>query len=102
MAKGRRSTRAEPLRTRNVGRGHVPARRALWIVIALVGVVTYWNSFNLPIVFDDRPAIQNNETIRDLSRLSTVLSPPQNTPVAGRPVVNLSLAANYAIGGLDT
>jgi hypothetical protein len=29
------------------------------------------------------------------------LSPPRDTPVAGRPLVNLSLAVNYAIGGLD-
>lgn len=71
-------------------------------MIGLLGVATYWNSFGLPLVFDDRPAIERNQTIRDLSRVSEVLSPPQNTPVAGRPIVNLSLAVNYAIGGLDT
>jgi hypothetical protein len=30
-----------------------------------------------------------------------VLSPPRATPVAGRPLVNLSFALNYALGGLD-
>jgi hypothetical protein len=29
------------------------------------------------------------------------LSPPRDTPVAGRPLVNLSFAINYAIDGLD-
>ena len=30
-----------------------------------------------------------------------MLVPPANTPVAGRPLVNLTFAINYALGGLD-
>lgn len=49
-------------------------------------------------MLDDLYAIPTNESIRSLSR---VLSPPAQTPVAGRPLVNLSLALNYAMGGLN-
>ena len=42
-----------------------------------------------------------NAQIRTLSPFSVPLTPPRDTPVAGRPLVNLSLAVNYAIGGLD-
>jgi hypothetical protein len=34
--------------------------------------------------------------VRDVS-----LSPPRDTPVAGRPLVNLSFALNYRAGGLE-
>ena len=34
-------------------------------------------------------------------RLSVPLSPQRDTPVAGRPLVNLTFAINYAAGGLD-
>lgn len=59
---------------------------------------TLWS----PFVFDDGLAIRDNPTIRHLLDLGTVLSPPNNgSGVSGRPVVNLSLAINYALGGLD-
>ena len=102
MSKGRRRAHhSEPVRSRDVPHGRASTLWIRWVAIALLGVAAYWNSFGLPMVFDDRPAIERNQTIRDLSQLSEVLSPPQNTPVAGRPIVNLSLAVNYAIGGLD-
>ena len=54
-------------------------------------------------VFDDRPAIVENATIRDLGNLRAVLSPPADvgSSANSRPLVNLSLALNYAAGGLD-
>jgi tetratricopeptide (TPR) repeat protein len=42
-----------------------------------------------------------NEDIRDLTALGRVLFPGANTPAAGRPLVSLSFALNYAAGGLD-
>ena len=65
------------------------------------GFAVYWNSLAAPFLFDDEPSIVNNLKIRDLTALTRVLSPPHATPVAGRPVVNLSFAVNYALGGLD-
>lgn len=63
--------------------------------------LAYTNSFSGPFVFDDVPAILANPSIRDLSRISEVLNPPNDSglTVNGRPLVNLSLAINYALGG---
>jgi len=65
--------------------------------------LAYTNSFSGPFVFDDVPAILANPSIRDLSRISEVLSPPNDSglTVNGRPLVNLSLAINYALGGQE-
>ncbi len=70
-------------------------------VIVVAGVIVYSNSLAAPFIFDDRTAILDNQQIRQLWPLSVPLSPPNNTPVAGRPIVNLSFALSYAIGGLD-
>ena len=82
-----------------------PARKGGWlaaVVILMAAWAVYANTFSAPFVFDDLKSIINNPTIRHLRSLSEVLSPPNNlTGVVGRPVVNLSLAVNYAIGGLD-
>ena len=67
----------------------------------LAGIAVYLNSLSGPFVFDDQSAILDNPTIRQLSPLSVPLSPPQNKPVARRPIVNLSLAVNYAVGRLE-
>src|ERR1022692_4586504 len=70
-------------------------------VIVLATWAAYANTFSSPFVFDDLKSIVQNPTIRHLWLLSDALSPPNNlTGVVGRPVVNLSLALNYAIGGL--
>ena len=64
------------------------------------GLLNYWNSLSIPFVWDDESAIVTNETIRQLWPLSIPLSPPHDTPMAGRPLVNLSIGLNYAFGGL--
>jgi tetratricopeptide (TPR) repeat protein len=70
-------------------------------IIVCSGVAVYWNSLTAPFLFDDELSIVNNPQIRQLADLVRVLSPPVSTPVAGRPLVNLSFAVNYALGGLD-
>src|SRR5262249_6656133 len=58
--------------------------------------------FSVPFLFDDLAAITHNPTIRSLRRMGTVLSPPNDgSGIAGRPIVNLSLALNHAVGGDD-
>lgn len=75
---------------------------ALWVcLIMAVGVCAYWNSRTIPFLWDDYPAILTNQSIRHLWPLTGPLSPPLETPMAGRPVANVSLAINYAIGGFD-
>jgi protein O-mannosyl-transferase len=71
------------------------------VLIAAAGVLTYANTLSNPFLFDDEFAIVRNETIRDLGNLRAVLSPPVESPPAGRPLVNLSFALNYRAGGLD-
>ena len=70
-------------------------------VLAVAGMLAYAGSFGGPFLFDDQNAVVKNATIRTLTPLSVPLSPPRETPVAGRPAVNLTFAANYAAGGLD-
>lgn len=68
--------------------------------LALAAIAVYANTLQVPFFFDDRLAIIENPTIRDLSDLGQVLSPPANgSGASGRPLVNLSLALNYAAGG---
>jgi len=92
----RRPTTSEGERT-SAGRG--VALRAVVLVVA--GVLVYLNSLSGPFIFDDRTAIIDNPQIRQLWPLSVPLSPRPDTPVAGRPIVNLTFAINYAFGGLD-
>jgi Flp pilus assembly protein TadD len=79
-----------------------PFHPASWLLlIVTAGVCTYWNSLAGPFIWDDQIAIVTNRTIQHLWPLSDALQPPRETPVAGRPIVNLSFAINYAIGGLS-
>jgi len=71
------------------------------VVLVVAGVLAYATSFSNPFLYDDQTAIVKNTQIRTLSPLSVPLTPPRDTPVAGRPLANLSLAVNYAYGGLD-
>lgn len=78
--------------------------RAPWLAAGLVAAATalaYHNSFGGPFVFDDLLAIPENPTIRRLWPLTDVLFPPrgEGLSVEGRPVLNLTLALNYAFGG---
>ena len=69
-------------------------------LIVLAGVLVYSRGLAGPFVYDDRGTVTDNRTIEDLWRLD-VLNAPHETPVAGRPVANLSFALNYAFGGRD-
>src|SRR5262245_53088385 len=80
-----------------------PARLPLifpFVLVLLAAVATYFNGLGAPFVWDDDPAIVTNQSIR--GSLADSLVPPLETPVAGRPVVNASLAINFGISGLDT
>ena len=69
--------------------------------IAAAGLAAYANSFSGSFVLDDTPSIVGNTTIRHLSQLKAILTTPAGSglPVDGRPMLNLSLAINYAISG---
>jgi protein O-mannosyl-transferase len=78
--------------------GGIAIRAAL---LVLAGTLAYANALSGPFLFDDDNSIVHNAQIRQLWPLSVPLSPPRDTPVAGRPLVNLTFAANYAVGELD-
>ena len=82
-----------------------PGSTGGWRVLAVAALLTlaalgaYWNSFNVPLLFDDSLAISDNPSIRHLEQIGHVLSPPPTTSTAARPLLNLSFALNYAAGG---
>ena len=69
------------------------------VAIVLAALVAYYNSFSGPFIYDDVVSITENPTIRHLWPVGRVLSPPAHLPVTGRPLLNLSLALNYALSG---
>jgi tetratricopeptide (TPR) repeat protein len=72
------------------------------LLIILAAVAAYHNSFSGPFVFDDIAAIVDNPSIRHLWPITHALAPPLSSAGAnGRPMVNLSLAVNYALGGTN-
>ena len=75
--------------------------RLVPLLLVAAGLFAYNNALHGPFVFDDLHAIRDNETIRTLWPPWDTLSPPAQSAVTGRPIANLSLAFNYALGGLD-
>ena len=68
-------------------------------VLVAVGFAIYWNSLAAPFTFDDDHAIIINEQIRHIS--TSLFRTEQGSPLAGRPLVSLTFALNYAVGELN-
>jgi tetratricopeptide (TPR) repeat protein len=66
-------------------------------LIAVAVLAAYHGTFSAPFVFDAASIMANNPTIRHLG--SAFFPPHDGSTVDGRPLVNLSLALNYAISG---
>ena len=71
----------------------------LHAALALAGSLAYVNAVRRPFLFDDMSSIVDNDQIRRLG--PALFLPERERPVAGRPLVNLSFAINYALGGLN-
>jgi tetratricopeptide (TPR) repeat protein len=69
-------------------------------VLILVGAGVYANSLSGPFIFDDYPAILNNGDIRELWPLWRSSETSDRPSINSRPLVRLSLAGNYMLGGL--
>jgi Flp pilus assembly protein TadD len=81
-----------------------PARTRWWLAFLAAVFVAYVGALKAPFVYDDIPAIVQNESIRTLTPISRPFDPPENTPLSGRPVANVSFALNHALNhflGLD-
>lgn len=75
--------------------------RGLGTLLAAAVGAAWAGSFAGPFVFDDLPAILENESIRRLWPLGAVLFPDQagGLTTSGRPLLNLSFALNHAVSG---
>lgn len=80
-------------------------RLRIWwhgLFLIALGAAVYANSLHSPFVFDDHGSIVDNPFLRQLWPLSSAASGPVQSAVAGRPVISVSLALNYAAAnGLD-
>jgi tetratricopeptide (TPR) repeat protein len=83
--------------------GLVRIRKLFPVFVVAAALLAYGNSLRGPFIFDDVPSIRENPTIQHLWPIGPVLSPPHAgaITVEGRPLINLSLAINYAISGYD-
>lgn len=99
VSSGRRAPAATdgafPLRSR---RSQTAGALAL---LAIAGALAYANSVSNPFVWDDSYTIVDNPHVRHLWPPRIPLSAPPGACTSGRPVAALSLAVNYALGGLD-
>jgi Flp pilus assembly protein TadD len=76
-------------------------RKLAALLMVVAGLWAYHNSLHGPFIFDDVPSILENRHIRHLWPIGTAMTAPPGTTVTGRPVVCLTLALNYALGGLN-
>jgi tetratricopeptide (TPR) repeat protein len=82
------------------------AAGAAVLAAAVCGI--YSRALHGAFLFDDAATVTNNPSIVHLWPLIAhekdggPLNPPANRPTSARPIVNFTLAVNYAIGGLDT
>src|SRR5580765_3516972 len=98
------SSRRAPRRAKPSASSRVPpatASRGWWPVgiLLIAGAAIYSNSLSSPFIFDDTVSVVANSSIREWTR--GVLFAGRETPTAGRPLVNVSMALNYAVGQLD-
>jgi tetratricopeptide (TPR) repeat protein len=68
-------------------------------ILAAGALAIYSRTFSVPLLYDDDRSIAENLTIRHLWPIWQALSPPNDVGVGGRPLLNLSYALNYAVGG---
>ncbi len=68
--------------------------------LLVVTTAAYVPAWHAPEIFDDPAVIDENPSITHLLPLSIPLRPPVQSPVAGRPVSNLTLAVNYTVNRL--
>ena len=67
-------------------------------LIVVAGLMAYVNALGHPLVFDDASTIAGNASIRTVT--GSVRGGPAQSATAGRPLVNLTFAINYALHGV--
>lgn len=75
-------------------------RRVGGLLLVVLAVALYAPALRAPFLFDDQSAIVANRTIRSWwPPWTPLVSPSGASGVAGRPLVNFSLALNHALSG---
>src|SRR5690348_13263610 len=89
-------------RSGHVATGPEPGIRGRLVVVLLLALIPYLNTWNHPFVYDDRALITENDAIRTLSP-ATLLRPELGRYAVEwyRPLTLYSLAANYRVGALS-
>ena len=70
-------------------------------ILVVACVLAYHNSLQGPFIFDDHQSVEENPHAHRLWPLTYSMRAPLASGIAGRPIVSLSIAINYALGGLD-
>lgn len=76
----------------------------VWPWAGLLGALVfavYAPTLRAPLLFDDIAAVTLNPTIRQLGSWQILQPPADGSTTSGRPLVNVTLAFNYALGGED-
>jgi Tfp pilus assembly protein PilF len=76
----------------------------VWCTVGILGlavVVAYHNTFRVPFLLDDLFSIIDNESVHHIGAWWAALLPRAQVFTAGRPLLNLSYALNYAAGGFS-
>jgi Flp pilus assembly protein TadD len=91
----RRRTEPAAPRPKELAAGRTRWRKFLPLLVVAAGLAAYYNCFDGEFLLDDRQNIIENEVIRELTPLGELLTHRR------RPLVNLTLGINYAIGELE-
>ena len=90
-------------RPKPAARRSTTSTRGIWVraaLILLAVAVVYSNSLSGPFFADDNASISNNPNIRALWNPDQLFARQYNMPLAGRPLVTLAFAIDFARGGL--
>ena len=80
---------------------HGLVRAGLGVLLIATILLAFRDAYQVPFLFDDPHSIEANESIRQMWPPEHWFGARKETTAAGRPLVNLSLAVNYACGELD-
>ena len=70
------------------------------LLAVAIGAV-YGQALHAPFVYDDLSAIKHNPYTRALWPIGRAMAAPQDSPLAGRPIVSFTFAVNFAVSAMQ-
>ncbi|MGE5894541.1 MAG: hypothetical protein ACM34I_10840 [bacterium] len=87
----------------------MPSNTTVWyrpafhfLVILLLGLIAYSNTFIVPFHFDDRLNIIANDRLKNIFIIPSFFTSFEGPPIMARPLTAATFAINYYLGGLNT